>query len=212
FPWDRFLAQPPPQAPPTTPTGCALTARPRDRGYPCPRSDRPRPRRWRRCACRSPCPSRQQSLSRKTPGQPPRAIAHGCYGVARPRQSPHAARGVGYPQSFGVSSVDIPKAPLPMRLSVPELQHPHPIKFKFKFEFDSRASPRLSCPPSQAQGTLMSKVRIGVMLAVALAGAAAIVWWLADGHRQSDELRLYGNVDLREADVPFNASERVRSE
>lgn len=55
----------------------------------------------------------------------------------------------------------------------------------------------------------MSKVRIGVVLAVALAGIAAVVWWLADGHTQQNELQLYGNVDLRQADVPFNASERV---
>ncbi len=55
----------------------------------------------------------------------------------------------------------------------------------------------------------MTKVRIGIVLAVVLAGAAGIVWWLAHGHTRSDELQLYGNVDLRQADLPFNASERV---
>lgn len=55
----------------------------------------------------------------------------------------------------------------------------------------------------------MSKVRIGVVLAVALASIAAAVWWLTAGHTQPNELQLYGNVDLRQADVPFNASERV---
>jgi membrane fusion protein PltH len=56
----------------------------------------------------------------------------------------------------------------------------------------------------------MTKVRIGMVLAVAaVALAAGLTWWLADGHKRSDQLELYGNVDLRQADVPFNASERV---
>ena len=55
----------------------------------------------------------------------------------------------------------------------------------------------------------MTKVRIGVALAVAVALVAALTWWLADGHKRSDQLVLYGNVDLRQADLPFNASERV---
>src|SRR5579885_3411138 len=55
----------------------------------------------------------------------------------------------------------------------------------------------------------MTKVRIGIVLAVVLAGAAGIVWWLTHGHTRTDELQLYGNVDLRQADLPFNASERV---
>src|SRR5689334_1128348 len=55
----------------------------------------------------------------------------------------------------------------------------------------------------------MTKVRSGILLAVALALVAALVWWLTDGHKRSDQLVLYGNVDLRQADVPFNASERV---
>jgi HlyD family secretion protein len=55
----------------------------------------------------------------------------------------------------------------------------------------------------------MTKVRIGMLLAVAVALVAAITWWLADGKTRSDSLVLYGNVDLRQADLPFNASERV---
>jgi membrane fusion protein PltH len=54
----------------------------------------------------------------------------------------------------------------------------------------------------------MSKVRLATLLAVAVA-VVAIVWWVADGHHSSGEVVLYGNVDLRQADVPFNASERV---
>lgn len=54
----------------------------------------------------------------------------------------------------------------------------------------------------------MSKVRIAILLGVAVS-IVAIVWWIADGNHGSSELVLYGNVDLRQADVPFNASERV---
>src|SRR5262245_19159321 len=55
----------------------------------------------------------------------------------------------------------------------------------------------------------MSKVRIGVLIAVALAVAAGVAWWLTDGRERSGALTVYGNVDLRQVDLPFNASERV---
>src|SRR5262249_47697710 len=55
----------------------------------------------------------------------------------------------------------------------------------------------------------MSKIRIGIALAVAVALVAGIAWWLTRGHARSDQLALYGNVDLRQAALPFNASERV---
>jgi HlyD family secretion protein len=55
----------------------------------------------------------------------------------------------------------------------------------------------------------MSKVRIGVLIAVALAAAAGVAWWLTDGRERSGVLMVYGNVDLRQVDLPFNASERV---
>jgi HlyD family secretion protein len=54
----------------------------------------------------------------------------------------------------------------------------------------------------------MTKAR-WILLAVVLAAAAAALWWLADGHERSNAIVLYGNVDLRQADLPFNASERV---
>jgi HlyD family secretion protein len=54
----------------------------------------------------------------------------------------------------------------------------------------------------------MTKAR-WILLAGTLAAAAAGLWWLADGHQSSKALVLYGNVDLRQADLPFNASERV---
>jgi HlyD family secretion protein len=55
----------------------------------------------------------------------------------------------------------------------------------------------------------MTKVRIVILLAVALAVAAGIAWWWADGQKRSGDLVLYGNVDLRTADLAFNAGERV---
>lgn len=55
----------------------------------------------------------------------------------------------------------------------------------------------------------MSKARIRILLAVALIAVAAFVWWLTHGRHGSQPLVLYGNVDLRQVDLPFNASERV---
>ncbi len=53
-------------------------------------------------------------------------------------------------------------------------------------------------------------------LAVLCAGAiviavviAAALWWLMAGKRERTELTLYGNVDLRQVELPFNGSERV---
>src|SRR5579872_4545530 len=54
----------------------------------------------------------------------------------------------------------------------------------------------------------MNKKRIVPVLVLIIAAAAAI-WWFADHGTASRELLLYGNVDLRQADVPFNAVERV---
>jgi HlyD family secretion protein len=55
----------------------------------------------------------------------------------------------------------------------------------------------------------MSKVRLRIVIAVVLVAVAALGWWLADGRHGSQALVLYGNVDLRQADLPFNANERV---
>src|SRR5262249_7069723 len=55
----------------------------------------------------------------------------------------------------------------------------------------------------------MSKARLRILLLVAAAGIALAVWWLAGRHKAGGSLVLYGNVDLRQADLPFNASERV---
>ena len=56
----------------------------------------------------------------------------------------------------------------------------------------------------------MSKARLRIVLIVAVVGGAvAAWWWLAGRHENTDALVLYGNVDLRQADLPFNAGERV---
>src|ERR1700759_3731602 len=55
----------------------------------------------------------------------------------------------------------------------------------------------------------MSKVSSRIALVVALIVIGVVVWWLADRQPGAHELVLYGNVDLRQADLPFNASERV---
>jgi HlyD family secretion protein len=54
----------------------------------------------------------------------------------------------------------------------------------------------------------MTKVRLAILLVVA-ASAVAIYWWTTHRHHGTGELVLYGNVDLRQVDLPFNATERV---
>src|SRR5882724_7005101 len=56
---------------------------------------------------------------------------------------------------------------------------------------------------------MMTKTRMWIVAAVVLLAVGATVWWLADGHKGAADVALYGNVDLRQADLPFNASERV---
>ena len=55
----------------------------------------------------------------------------------------------------------------------------------------------------------MSKARLRILLLVAAGGIAVAAWWLTGRHKSAGSLVLYGNVDLRQADLPFNASERV---
>lgn len=48
-----------------------------------------------------------------------------------------------------------------------------------------------------------------VALLAGLAVCGAAIWWAASRHAAQPALLLYGNVDLRQVDLPFNASERV---
>ena len=55
----------------------------------------------------------------------------------------------------------------------------------------------------------MSKTaRIAVLVLAFIAAAAALGWWLARPARPG-ELVVYGNVDLRQVELPFNDTERV---
>jgi len=57
----------------------------------------------------------------------------------------------------------------------------------------------------------MSKfTRLAVLAAaVILIIVGVLLWWLLGGHHQRSELALYGNVDLRQVELPFNDSERI---
>jgi HlyD family secretion protein len=57
----------------------------------------------------------------------------------------------------------------------------------------------------------MSKfARLAVLSAVViLIVVGALLWWTLGRHRERTELALYGNVDLRQVELPFNDSERI---
>jgi HlyD family secretion protein len=55
---------------------------------------------------------------------------------------------------------------------------------------------------------MRSRALIVLVLAIA-GGIAGVAWWLTHRDRYSDELVLYGNVDLRQVDLAFNNSERI---
>ncbi len=55
----------------------------------------------------------------------------------------------------------------------------------------------------------MSKIARLAVLLVAVMLVAAGWWWTMDRGRSPTELTLYGNVDLRQVDLPFNGSERI---
>jgi len=49
-----------------------------------------------------------------------------------------------------------------------------------------------------------------VLVLAALLGAGLLAWWWLGAHRHAhSELELYGNIDLRQVDLPFNGTERV---
>jgi HlyD family secretion protein len=55
---------------------------------------------------------------------------------------------------------------------------------------------------------MSNAVRIVILVIAILVIAAAVSWWLGRRHGAT-ELALYGNVDLRQVDLPFNGSERI---
>src|SRR5215470_6144966 len=49
-----------------------------------------------------------------------------------------------------------------------------------------------------------------IVVLLAVAGAVAgVPWWLTHRHKTTQELTLYGNVDLRQVELAFNNSERI---
>jgi HlyD family secretion protein len=55
--------------------------------------------------------------------------------------------------------------------------------------------------------TAIQRGGVAVLLFAVL--IAATLWWWLGRHHSEAELRLYGNVDLRQVELPFNGSERI---
>ena len=58
-------------------------------------------------------------------------------------------------------------------------------------------------------GALMPKIARFAVPIVAIFVIGAGLWWWLGRHHQPTELRLYGNVDLRQIELPFNGNERI---
>jgi HlyD family secretion protein len=55
----------------------------------------------------------------------------------------------------------------------------------------------------------MPKIARFAVAIVAIIVIGAGLWWWLGRHQQPTELRLYGNVDLRQIELPFNGNERI---
>ncbi|HUE13760.1 MAG TPA: efflux RND transporter periplasmic adaptor subunit [Planctomycetaceae bacterium] len=55
----------------------------------------------------------------------------------------------------------------------------------------------------------MRRIATIVLLLAAVAAAAGATWWFNYRKAPSNELLLYGNVDLRQVELPFNDNERI---
>src|SRR5690242_10267985 len=53
------------------------------------------------------------------------------------------------------------------------------------------------------------KRRLLIIVMALLVAAAGITWWLVERHGTVRDLVLYGNIDLRQVQLPFNNSERI---
>ncbi len=58
-------------------------------------------------------------------------------------------------------------------------------------------------------GARMTKNARIAILTLSIIVIGAVIWWWMGRHQSPTELRLYGNVDLRQVELPFNDSERV---
>jgi HlyD family secretion protein len=57
--------------------------------------------------------------------------------------------------------------------------------------------------------SMTGRARIALLIAALLAVGLLAWWWLGTRQRAHSGLELYGNIDLRQVDLPFNGSERV---
>jgi HlyD family secretion protein len=55
----------------------------------------------------------------------------------------------------------------------------------------------------------MKRRALMVVLLAAAGAAAGLAWWHTQRQGATDELTLYGNVDLRQVNLAFNNSERI---
>ena len=56
---------------------------------------------------------------------------------------------------------------------------------------------------------MQKRLRVALILAALVAVGAGLWWWMSGRGAARQELALYGNIDLRQIDLPFNGSERV---
>jgi HlyD family secretion protein len=56
---------------------------------------------------------------------------------------------------------------------------------------------------------MQQRLRVALILVAVVAIGGALWWWLSGRSASRQELALYGNIDLRQIDLPFNGSERV---
>lgn len=53
--------------------------------------------------------------------------------------------------------------------------------------------------------------RTAIALAVGLVVAAGVGWWITHHAKRAKEITLFGNVDLRQIELPFNGAERIEA-
>jgi len=56
---------------------------------------------------------------------------------------------------------------------------------------------------------MQQRLRVALILVALVAIGAALWWWMSGRGAARNELALYGNIDLRQIDLPFNGSERI---
>lgn len=56
----------------------------------------------------------------------------------------------------------------------------------------------------------MKRIFVFLTVIAVIAGAAGLAWWWVERETATAELQLYGNVDLRQVELAFNNSQRIR--